>query len=306
METTVSEIFIQNVSLAGQVVEDVTCEPLRQGRFTAELLDMHQFPQYKPDGFFVFTDSPSGEYTLHISGEQFQTLEYLVTIPLPDLLLDLPGENELFVIAKTITDISNGGNGGKKISFDPLILRKEIRAGASVFAAGFSATLAAPLDIGKVMEARVENMSGELTAGSIMRIIRDHSIRLPFSPYASLPLAHTRIVGTVIHQDTPEIPLSGAQVRLIAVNGVNVVLNIVSGANIATVELNGIQIILGAEKDITTLTNQQGDYNLYFIEKDFLETMTLEVTLAGYQPVTKTEAVQVGQRNKIDFSLLSI
>lgn len=303
METTVSEIFIQNVSLAGQVVEDVTYEPLRQGRFTVELLDMNLFPQYKPDSFFVFIDLPSGEYTLHISGEQFQTLQYPVTVPLPDLLLDLPGENELFVIAKTITDIDNGG---KKLSFDPLILRKEIRAGASVFAADFSATLATPLEIGKVMEARVENISGELTAGSIIRIIRDHSIRLPFSPYASLPLAHTRIVGTVVPQDTPEIPLSGAQVRLTTVNGVNVLLNAVSGANIATVELDGTQIILGAEKDITTLTNQQGDYNLYFIEKDFLETMTLEVTLAGYQVATKTESISVGQRNKIDFSLLSV
>ena len=298
-----SENFIQNVSLVGQVVEDVTYEPLRQGRFTAELLDMRQSPQYKPDGFFVFADLPSGAYVLRISGQQWHTLEYPVTAPLPDVVLALPGENELFVVAKTITDTDNGG---KRITFDPLILRREIRAGASVFASGFAATLAAPLELGKVIEARVENMTGELTVGSILRIIRDHSIRLPFSPYASLPFAHTRLVGTVMRQDAPEIFLPGAHVRLTAVNHANVVLHDVAGANIATVELHGTQIVLGTEKDMTTLTNQQGDYNLYFIEKDFLETVTLEVTCAGYQPATQTEPVRLGQRNKIDVLLISI
>lgn len=297
------EIVTQRASLVGQVIEDLTYEALSPRRFKAELTNVKKSPQYKQGGFFVFSDLAPENYTLRIFGERFQPLEYSVTIPPPNLVIDSAGDNELFVIVRTINDAGNN-NGNKRITFDPVILNKEIRAGARVLAQGFSTELAAELDVGRNTQAKLDNVAG-LTEGSIVRIIRDRSIRLKFDPYSSRPSELTRIVGQVVLKDAPEIPLEGVQVRLTQVNGVNIVLNDVAGANIATVEIDETQTILGAEKDITTMANQKGDYNLYFSQDDFLENITLVATLSGYQPETKTEPIRAGQRKKIDFQLTS-
>jgi hypothetical protein len=300
------DIITQRASLVGQVITDLTYEELRPQKFKVELVGLGKSAQYKLGGFFVFSDLPSGNYTLRISGKRFQRLEYPVTIPPSELVIDSPGDNEVFVIVRTIDNTT------QRITFDPVILNKEIRVGASVQTSGFSTSLAAKLDVGRITQARLNDTVG-LTADSIVRIRRDASLRLKFDPYYSFPPGLTRISGKVVLKDAPsippsapKIPLKDAQVRLTQVNGVNVVLNNVAGVNIATVNIDGTLTILGAEKDITTLTNQQGDYILYFRGGNLPATftnVTLEGTLTGYQTETQTASVSRGQRNTIELQL---
>jgi hypothetical protein len=297
-----SDTIIQKASLVGQVIEDLTYEALSPPQFQVHLVGIEKSPQYKPGGFFVFSDLPSGNYTLRIVGKRFQPVAYPVAIPLADLVIDVPGENELFVIAKTVTDTGNG-NGGTRVTVDQVILNKEIRVAAPVLASGFAATLAAALDVGRVMEVKLKNSDGELTPGSLVRIVRDKSIRLQFNPYYPLPFERTRLVGNIVRQDAPEITLESAQVRLTHVNSANVVLHDVAGAHIATVDIGETNRVLGAEKDTTTFTNHRGDYTLYFNAGEVLQNVTLEVMLTGYQSQTKTETISARERKNIDFQL---
>jgi hypothetical protein len=208
----------------------------------------------------------------------------------------MPGSNEVFVRVNSAD--------ATRLIFEMILLSQPIRAGASVLGpAGFSATLAATLEPGKIIEARIANSAGTLTPGSIVRIIRDQSIRLLLNPYTSLPLGRTRLVGTVTRQPPPMIPLQGAQVRLIQVNGVSIVLHDVGGVHIGTAELNGTAMIVGTQRDMTTSTNDRGDYNLYFSVGDGLESAAIEVTFDGYQPAVVTVLLTAGQRQRVDVQL---
>lgn len=294
-----SETIVQTASLVGQVIEDLTYEPLGPSQFQAELVGVAQAPQYKPGGFFVFSNLALGAYTLRLAGQRFRTFEQSVTIPHPNLLLEVPGSNETFVLV-TSADAN-------RMAFDTVLLTQPIRAGAPVIGpAGFSATLAADLDQGRVMEATIEDVVGTLTPGAVGRLIRDRSIRLQFAPLAPLPFVRARLVGTVGRQHAPQIPLYGAHVRLTRVNGVNITAHDVSGVTIGTVTLNGIVVIVGTEQDMATETTLNGDFNLYFSVGDALENVTVEVTLAGYQPETVTTAINAGQRQHIAVQLADV
>jgi len=304
--------IIQRASLIGHVVEDLTYETLNPQRFEAELIELRgvgKSPQYKNGGYFVFSDLMSGKYTLRIFGDRFRSQNYAVTVPVvtsasgsppPSLqypVFDAPGDNELAVIVKTV----NGG--GLKITFDSVVLKKEIREGAPVLAQGFFATLTQTLDAGAVMQARMDSVSG-LFPGAIVRIIRDRSIRLGFDPYYLHPSKLTSIAGKVAHQTAPELPMEGAQVRLTKVNGNDVTLNDIAGAKIAVSGSGLSGVVLGAERDVVTLTNQRGDYSLYFEEGKLTGTATLEVSFIGYQTQTRTIAIIELARNLADFKLV--
>jgi hypothetical protein len=313
------ETVSQTVSLIGQVIEDVTYEALSPRQYHVQLLGVKRLPQYKEGGFFVFSDLRSGVYGLRIVGAGFQSQEYAVTMPLEPIMLhspplldspplfevspvvealpifEQPGENELVSIINTID------SSGDEITFNPVILRKEIRAGALVLAPGFATRLRATLDVGRVTRARLGAITG-LTTDSVVRIIRARSIRLKFDPYHPVPFPHTRIVGKVVRQETPEVPLPGAQVRLTRVNGANVVLHEVVGARVATVVVGATESVLGTERDVVTFTNNQGDYNLYFTG-DFFADVSLEASFERYQPQAITDVVTLNQRNIIDFQL---
>src|SRR5256884_5895362 len=49
------EKIIQRASLIGHVIEDVAYENINPSRFQAELIGWGSIPQYKQDGFFVFS-----------------------------------------------------------------------------------------------------------------------------------------------------------------------------------------------------------------------------------------------------------
>ena len=313
------EIVSQTASLIGQVIEDVTYEAMRPRQYQVQLAGVQQPPQYKPGGFFVFSDLRPGTYRMRIVGEHFQPQEHLVTMPLEPVILDAPalfdavslfdspplfeafpifappGDNELAVI------VNNIDSSERVVCFDEVIIRKEIRAGALVLAPGFAARLAATLDVGKVTRAKLATVTG-LAVNSILRIMRGPSIRLKFDPYHPLPLVHTRIVGKVVRHDAPEAPLPETQVRLTHVNSAGVVLQEIVGARIATVAVNATEIVLGTERDVVTFTNNQGDYNLYF-PGDFFTDVTLEVTLDQYQPAVVTALLNAGQRQRVDVQL---
>ena len=299
----VVERTIQRAALVGQVIEDLTYVPLSVGRFEARLLDVKKAAQYKPGGYFVFSDLRPGDYTLEISGERFQTQQHPVRIPVASgqgeaPLFAQPGDNEFVVIAKAVNN--NGNNGaGPRIQFDPVILPQPIRVGARVVAQGFAAHLTADLEAGRVFQARLDSVNG-LAADSLVRIVRDDSVRLKFDPYYRLPIGVTSVVGKVVLEIAPEIPVEGAQVSLKKVNDAVVVWKKVGEVRIATVKVDEKAVVLGAEQDVQTATNARGDYTLYFNPGDFLKTAMLTVTLAGYRPASKKAEIKSDQRNKID------
>lgn len=294
-----SDTIVQTASLVGQVIEDLTYEPLSPSQFQAELVGVARVPQYKPGGFFVFSDLALGTYTLRLVSQRFQTFEQGVTMPPPDLMIEAPGSNEAFVLV-TSADAT-------RIGFDAVLLTQTIRAGASILGpGGFSTTLAADLEHGRVMEAMIENSVGTLAPGAVVRIVRDRSIRLQFAPFTTLPVVRARLVGAVGRQSAPLVSLPGAQARLTQVNGVDIVLHDVAGLTIGTVTLNSTTLIVGTEQDIVTETNPNGDFNLYFSVGDGLENVTVAVTLDGYQPETITTAINAGQRQYIAVQLADV
>src|SRR5712692_10182223 len=171
-----AESISQKVSLVGQVIEDLTYEPLDFQRFSAELyrgpkeklVRVEKTPHYKDNGYFAFADLGLGNYTLQILGERFQTQRLPVTLApialdptkskMPQLLaqviFDQPGDNELIVVVKAV-NIPN-----KRITFDAATIRKPIKAGAAVVANGAKTNLATKLDPGKLTSARLESVAG--------------------------------------------------------------------------------------------------------------------------------------------------
>jgi hypothetical protein len=362
-------------------VEDLTYEDVSPSRFRAELIGRGVTPQYKDQGFFVFSGLPQGNYTLKLTGERLRPETIEVAVPAQaHIFLESHGDSELIVIAQTVAN-DPGSPGGRRITFDPLILTRQIRAGARVVSDGLppnaSATLTAPLEVGPVSSARLTNAAG-LPANSVVRIIRDRSVRMNLDPYYAFESSITRVVGKVVSQQNAALPLAGARVRVAQLNGAPVTQTNVGGVLIFKgVDAGGGAIVLGAEKDISVVTNERGDYNLYFsnetlasykitdqtiaaltadgapqpvltvledgalkdkvfrgIERflkavreamrqgqvsneillqrqpsiiqhaeNFIRNLTLEATLAGFDPASKTETLNTSQRKVINFEL---
>lgn len=246
----------------------MTYENVSPSRFQAELVGRAVTPQYKEEGFFVFSGLRAGDYTLKITGERLQPATIQVEVPEQTyVFLESRGDSELVVIARKV-DADGGNPGGKKITFDPVILTKQIRAGARVISNGLppdaGAKLVATLEAGEVSSARLGDAAG-LTVNSIVRIIRDRSIRMNLDPYYAFDSSITRVVGKVVSQQDPALPLAGARVRVTGMNNTAVTSNDVHGVAIFTgVDVGGRAVVLGAEKDISAVTNGRGDYNLYF------------------------------------------
>ncbi|HEX8475995.1 MAG TPA: hypothetical protein VF666_18495 [Pyrinomonadaceae bacterium] len=293
----------RKVSLVGQVIEDVTYEGLEARRYAVELVGSNRAPHYKDGGFFAFTGVHPGEYTLRITGERLQPQQYKVTIPFAPLVFEQPGDNELVVLVKTATTNMNGSIPSHRITFDPIFLKRPIRAGAKVLAQGLTTKLAADLEVGRVASAKLESIAGLVEGTSIVRIVRDKSIRMRFDPYLHAPPPElTNVAGKITSNVAPKKPLAQVKVRLVKVNDVNVALTNVAGVKIATVQLGGATIVLGSERDITASTNERGDYNLYFARAE-VQAITLRATLVGYQIQPKRIVVVQKTRNRADFQL---
>lgn len=291
------DIRTQRVTLAGRVIEDLTHAPLPPGRYTAQMTGAGSNAAiYKPDGFFAFCDLPDGTYHLTLTGTRFAPQTHEVTLPVTPLLLGHPGDDELIVIATAV----NGGD--SRITFDSVTLNRPIRAGALVRAQGVSTTLTADLDVGPAIQARLDDVTG-ISPGDIVRIVRGDAFRLRFDPYATLPIAATRLAGKVTRSDAPEIALEGAQVRLTRVNGTAVTTTNVAGVRVVTAAIGSATRVLGTRDDTEATTNANGDFNLYFRDTTGWTEITLRVTLDGFQPRGRTRPVVSGQRNVIDVQL---
>jgi len=305
------ESISQKVSLVAQVIEDLSYEPLDYQRFTAELEGIKKTPYYKDNGYFVFTDLLPGDYMLRVWGERFQTQQLPVTIPSGPIVLDpakskmeqllartvftQPGDNELIVVAKTV-NVPN-----KRITFDAATISRPINAGVAVVGNGVTTKLTTKLDAGTVTSARFDSVAG-VTAQSIVRIIRDRSIRLRFDPYYETPPAATRVVGRVTLLNQAEVALPKVLVNITKINGTAVTVSDVGGARVATVVIGGAKVVLGTERDVQAFTNGKGDYTIYF-SRDDVANVTLNATLAGFQTATTTIAVTPRARIRADFQL---
>ncbi|HEX8746393.1 MAG TPA: hypothetical protein VF717_04280 [Pyrinomonadaceae bacterium] len=291
------EQISRTAALVGHVIEDQSFDGLSPAYFTAELIGPQTpEPQYKSGGFFVFSNLLAGDYTLRISGEQFQTEEFAVTLPFSPLFLEAAGDDELPVVIRSLD------NAASRIVFDALVLPKPFRVGSRVVSATFTGTLAAALEAGKVSSAKLNTLTG-LAAGDIVRIVRDKSIRLRYGPYSALPPEFTRVVGTTVLQGTPARALEAVTVRITQVNGNNVAVNNVAGVQIITAQISGKTVVLGPERDTATRSNRSGDYNLYFSRPD-ITSLTLEAARAGLQTATMTLAIAPNARHRADFEML--
>ncbi|MGP8330465.1 MAG: hypothetical protein ACT6FF_09150 [Methanosarcinaceae archaeon] len=303
------EKIIQKLSIAGQVIEDVTFQVIEPNRFNVQIHTGHQeninpaprpvnkFAQYKEGGFFVYSNLLPADYTLRIMGKNFQDHNLPITIPSPDRFIDASNENHLFVVVKEIkTDPT-------RVLFDPVILYKNIEAGSPVQSNGFSTTLASELTTGRKEQAILTDVTG-LTVGMILCIQRNMpQIRLKFDPYSTIPVQVTSIVGKIVSAQNPKITLEGVNVRLKEVNDEDVTLQSVGAIEVATVDVSGVKI-LGVERDILTKTNKNGDYILYFTQDDFIQKVTVEVSLDGYQTEIKSKDIERNKRNAINFHLI--
>ena len=279
----------------GQVIEDLSYDGVDPQSLRVELAGVAKTALCKEGGFFVFNDIPNGSYKLRISGERLQPREFDVVVPLAEKLLSQPGDDELVVFVKTAS-VADG-----KVTFDPVILSKTIRAGAAVRSQGFNTKLAAGLDPGKISTAKLASAQG-LAAGAILRFIRGKSVRLKFDPYYQTPPGVTLIVGRVEQKNVPGLALPGVKVRMQKVNGAVVMTTVVAGAKIATVDIGGKKVVLGTEGDIQADTNSKGDYNIYFSRSD-ITSVVLSANLQGYQPKNQNLAITQGGRNRADISL---
>jgi hypothetical protein len=290
-----AEQIAKKASLMGQVIEDLSHEGVDPQRLRVELVGLDRAAWYKEGGFFAFNELPAGQYRVHISGERLQPQEFNVTVPLADPLLGRAGDDELIVVVKTVS-ASDG-----RVTFDPVNIRKAVRAGAVARAAGFTSKLAAALEPGKVSGARLESVQG-LNVGAVLRLIRGLAIRMKFDPYWQTPPGWTFIVGRVEHKEIPGLALPGAQVRLSKVNGTNVQTAGVAGVSVATVEIAGKKVVLGTDGDVKAATNSKGDFCLYFNRGD-ITAVTLSASLTNYKTKNKNVAVVLGGRNRADISL---
>jgi hypothetical protein len=290
-----AEQIAKKASLMGQVIEDLSHDGVDPQRLRVELVGLDRTAWYKEGGFFAFNELPAGQYRVHISGERLQPQEFNVTVPLAAPLLGRAGDDDLIVVVKTVS-VSDG-----KITFDPVNIRKAVRAGASARAAGFTSKLAAALEPGKVSGAKLESVQG-LNVGGVLRLIRGLAIRMKFDPYWQTPPGWTFIVGRVEHKDIPGLALPGAQVRLSKVNGTNVQAAGVAGVSVATVDIAGKKVVLGTDGDVKAVTNSKGDFCLYFNRGD-ITAVTLSASLTNYKTKNKNVAVVIGGRNRADISL---
>lgn len=286
-------------------MEDLSYENIDPTRFRAELVGFEESPQYKQEGFFIFSNLREGQRTLRVSGMRFQPETLAVTVPArtsSPLFVHLQGDDELIVIVRSRDDAPDS-NGRRSVQFDPVILTRTIRAGAVVLSnslpPGTEARLATTLEAGTVTSARLENADA-IAADSIIRIIRNQSIRVKFDPYYIFQAPPTRIVGKVTSQSS-ENALRGARVRVTHLNGSEITGNDISGAEVFTGRNVGDStIVLGTEKDISAVTNEKGDYNLYF-SNELVGSLTItDETLENLETEGVPEEVRTRLRDLRD------
>jgi hypothetical protein len=282
-------------ALAALVVEDLDFAPLDPGTYTAQLSSTSATPYYKPGGFFVFVDIPAGSNTLQIGGGDFQEQSYTVSIPGISPPFYEEGANDLIVIVTAL----NGGT--SNITFAPIVIATGIDSGATVEANGFSTTLATELDPGQITQAKLTTL-GTLAVGSIVRIVRNPALRLKYSPYYSFPNPVTQIIGTVT-AGTSGIGLEGVQMSLVSVAGTPVNLSAVGAANVATLVTGTGTIVLGTSRDVTTLTNSNGDFHFYFNLAQPAGSTVIQASIAGYTTQTLTVTASAWGRTRADFQL---
>jgi len=300
----------EDVVISGNVIADLTYEPMEPGEFSAVLEQAGRAPLYKHGGFFVFTNVVPGDYVLRLLAQHFQPQEFPVTIPYPPDVFDSPlsldttrafsrpGDNELIIVVQGVNSTTG------RISFSPEILTKSIPPGSQVLALGFSAQLAEKLEPGLISSASLSSAAG-LVTGDIVRIIRGESVRMRYDPYDDRPSSLTHITGRIALADDPSVSIAGAQVRLTQVDGLSVTTTYIEGAHIAVLGSGASTVVLGTDADITAATDDAGTYTIYSTKAQNWTSVTLQVSKSGFLPQTLSFPVFPLQRNRADFLLVA-
>jgi hypothetical protein len=289
-----TEELVHTAALAALVIEDLVYEPLDPGSYTAQFLGTLARPYYKPGGLFAFADIAVGPATLRVGGSNFQDQDYSVTVPGISPPFFEAGANDLIVIVSAL-------NGSNNISFSPVIVSSGIASGAAVLANGFTSTLASELDPGLVTRAKLASL-GTLAVGDVVRIVRNPALRLKYNPYYIFSNPVTQIIGRVT-AGASGIGIAGVQMNLVSIGGNPVNLTNVAGANVATVAVGTGTIVLGTSRDVTTLTNGNGDYHFYFDFDQPAGSTVVQASVAGYQTQSQTVNAIARARTRADFQL---
>lgn len=299
----VSDRLVSTLSFFGRVTDDVSREPVSTREFRVFLKAPPQEALYKTDGYFVFLDlKPSGsDYTFRVASSLYQarTMEKSLPSAAP-VELSFDGEDEVYLVVKSFNAALN------QIKFDPIPFLPLVPKGAPVLGeAGFSTAIASDLGGVNVQSASLTSVSG-LAAGSLLRIVRSHSLIAKRGPYSILPAGMT-VAAVKIVEDTPgEKPLDGARARLQKVNALTPVTTVVGGVPLKHVSLlasSTQHLILGLEKDLNTFTDSRGNGLFYFPGYWELSSLEVEFSHPGYLTSTSVLSLSAGWRTSVTIKL---
>ncbi|MCP4368467.1 MAG: hypothetical protein GY797_10220 [Deltaproteobacteria bacterium] len=316
------EKSVQQVSMVFSAVDSLSLEIIKTGlkvSLSNKALGIEQNPFFKEDGFIVFADVEPGNYLLQISKQGYQHREIEVEIP---IALESPpghnhinylpveytkdGENELILVVRRVSN--------QRIEFDKIKNVKTIREGAEVISQGQITSLADEVPNGlEISQAKLQDTLG-IASGTIVRILRDKSLKLRPDPYYQYSEDTTLLIGKVTSVLSGEVPLSGVEVEIIGVNGFPVSLQDIQGVEVAFITDGGLKNPLGTKDDLQTKSNKRGDYNFYFSESHVLTRLgagsppvgtelTVRASLTGYEPQEKILIIEPRERNTISFGL---
>lgn len=300
----------RRVCVAMMMVDDITSGILRQVEVT--MADSLSKPVFNGDGFCVFTDVPDGTYALSIQTHHHRPFFHDITIPLSttdDFVLDVPGENESFVVVQSV-DLST-----RTITFATRDFRPRLAVGTAVISNRFLTTLAQPLEgTGIVSAVLTEVVSGAetLQAGDLVRFVDHRIIRMLAGPYYPFLSDIQRVSGTVTDSVTG-LPLASVVVELRRVNN-----QVVQNQNVGTSAGNRVRLytvgtgpdlrVIGRQTDVRCETDVRGRYLLYFLRREDLIITDIRVraTLSGYQNSVETVSFSERQNVTVSFSMVEV
>jgi hypothetical protein len=290
------ETVVQKLSFYGRLVDEIAREVIPFKNFKVSIKEPGSMPIYKEDGYFVFSDLEApADYQLHLSAHLYQSRSITKHLPAGSpTALSYPGEDELYVI---INEIQNGTE--KRVLFNSIAFLKTIPEGSLVYKeSGGSTRLAGSLEGENVGFAVLEDISG-LAQGEILRFVRSSNIIMRPGPYFPFDAQTTLIAMKFVDNSSPSMPpIAGVKCEIKAVNGEPVNPTPVEGLEVWTVTLPDPvgEMILGSENDIITYSNERGDSIFYYPGDTPIDTLSVEITAAGYNPDTRDLTVVQKQR----------
>ncbi|MDJ0839699.1 MAG: hypothetical protein QNK37_24490 [Acidobacteriota bacterium] len=277
--------------VAGRLVEDLSFRPLEPREYRVRLEGHRGEGIRKEGGFFCFPKVPPGTYVFHAEGRGFRAYRQEVKVTDAPLVLRPPGENELWVTVTASRDTPDF----REVQFKAVNLTRVIRAGAAVLGKGLETRLLHAIGPGEEAAARLEP-GDPIATGSILRLVREHSCRMRFSPFHLFNTGMLSLVGRITRGVTPD---PGASARITHIDDRPLKARLVNGARLLVVGGRS-PVIMGSENDLVCPVDGDGNFHLYLPAALVNVNVTIAIESAGIRH-TYTEPGGGGRRfRKID------